>query len=232
MVSCSYKRKSDEPAASRVKSKYLMAEEDSNAALSELAEYLTGHLGDEVVGWGVDRRELCLDVSSSSICKVSKFLRDDANCLFKTIVDVCGVDYPERPLRFDVVYNFLSYNLNQRLRVKVQAGEDTQVPSIAEIFPAAGWFEREVWDLYGVFFSGHPDLRRILTDYGFDGHPLRKDFPLTGHVEVRYDDEQQRVVYEPVKLMQSFRTFDFMSPWEGLNQHLPGDEKAEKEQDE
>jgi NADH-quinone oxidoreductase subunit C len=159
-------------------------------------------------------------------------LRDDANCLFKTIVDVCGVDYPERPLRFDVVYNFLSYNLNQRLRVKVQAGEDTQVPSIAEIFPAAGWFEREVWDLYGVFFSGHPDLRRILTDYGFDGHPLRKDFPLTGHVEVRYDDEQQRVVYEPVKLMQSFRTFDFMSPWEGLNQHLPGDEKAEKEQDE
>lgn len=209
-----------------------MEEEDTNAVLLELAGYIKDHLGAAVVGWGVDRRELCLEVPSDSISKVLKFLRDDVNCLFKTVVDVCGVDYPDRSPRFDIVYNLLSYNLNQRLRIKVKAGEESQIPSVAEIFPAAGWFEREVWDLYGVFFSGHPDLRRILTDYGFDGHPLRKDFPLTGHVEVRYDDEQQRVVYEPVKLTQSFRTFDFMSPWEGMNQHLPGDEKAEKGQDE
>ncbi|MBT5665173.1 MAG: NADH-quinone oxidoreductase subunit C [Rhodospirillaceae bacterium] len=209
-----------------------MDEEDTNAVLLELAGYLKDHLGAAVVGWGVDRRELCLEVSSDSICKVLKFLRDDVNCLFKTVVDVCGVDYPDRSPRFDIVYNLLSYNLNQRLRIKVKAGEESQIPSVAEIYPAAGWFEREVWDLYGVFFSGHRDLRRILTDYGFDGHPLRKDFPLTGHVEVRYDDEQQRVVYEPVALTQSFRTFDFMSPWDGMNQHLPGDEKAEKGQDE
>jgi NADH-quinone oxidoreductase subunit C len=209
-----------------------MEAEDTNAVLLELAGYIKDHLGDAVVDWGVDRRELCLETSSDSICKVLKFLRDDVNCLFKTVVDVCGVDYPERSPRFDIVYNLLSYNLNQRLRIKVKAGEDSQIPSIAEIYPAAGWFEREVWDLYGVFFSEHPDLRRILTDYGFDGHPLRKDFPLTGHVEVRYDDEQQRVVYEPVTLTQSFRTFDFMSPWDGMNQHLPGDEKAEKGPDE
>ena len=141
------------------------------------------------------------------------------------MIDVCGVDYPDRPQRFEVVYALLSVSLNHRLRVKVSTDEDTPVPSVVGVYPSANWFERETWDLYGVFFADHPDLRRILTDYGFDGHPLRKDFPLTGYVEVRYDDEQKRVVYEPVKLTQDFRTFDFLSPWEGL---LPGDEKAVK----
>ncbi|MBL4721776.1 MAG: NADH-quinone oxidoreductase subunit C [Alphaproteobacteria bacterium] len=208
-----------------------MEEENNNAVHHELADYLKGHLGDGMVGLQIDRDELCIEVTCASICKCMKFLRDDINCLFKSVVDICGVDYPERPQRFDIVYNLLSYNQNQRVRVKLKADEDTQVPSIAKIFPTAGWFEREVWDLFGVYFSNHPDLRRILTDYGFDGHPLRKDFPLTGHVEVRYDDEQQRVVYEPVELTQSFRAFDFTSPWEG-DGILPGDEKAEKGQGE
>lgn len=156
------------------------------------------------------------------------FLRDDTNCLFKILVDVCGVDYPEREERFEVVYHLLSLKHNQRIRVKVSTDEDTPVPSVVGVFSTANWFEREVWDLYGVFFSDHPDLRRILTDYGFEGHPLRKDFPLTGYVEVRYDDEQKRVVYEPVKLTQEFRRFDFLSPWEGAQYVLPGDEKAEQ----
>ena len=154
------------------------------------------------------------------------FLRDDANCQFKLLMDVCGVDYPDRDERFDVVYNLLSLKLNQRVRVKVTTDEDTPVPSVTGVFRSANWYEREAWDLYGIFFSDHPDLRRILTDYGFEGHPLRKDFPLTGYVEVRYDDEQKRVVYEPVKLTQEFRTFDFLSPWEGMTRVLPGDEKA------
>lgn len=203
-------------------------EEEQKLALSDLADYIDGRLGAEKLACEIRNGEINLTVESDKISATLKFLRDDANCLFKTLVDVCGVDYPERENRFDIVYNLLSYKHNQRVRVKVQADEDTQVPSVAEIFPTAGWFEREVWDLYGVFFSDHPDLRRILTDYGFDGHPLRKDFPLTGYVEVRYDDEQQRVVYEPVKLTQSFRTFDFMSPWEGMTRQLPGDEKAEE----
>jgi NADH-quinone oxidoreductase subunit C len=154
------------------------------------------------------------------------FLRDDEACLFKVLVDVCGVDYPDRPERFEVVYNLLSLRHNTRIRVKVATDEATPVPSVTGVFSAANWFEREAWDLYGIFFSDHPDLRRILTDYGFEGHPLRKDFPLTGYVEVRYDPEQRRVVYEPVKLTQDFRTFDFMSPWEGMTPQLPGDEKA------
>ena len=141
-------------------------------------------------------------------------------------MDVCGVDWPERERRFDVVYNLLSLKLNQRVRVKIQTDETTPVPSVTAIFPSAGWYEREAWDLFGIFFSDHPDLRRLLTDYGFEGHPLRKDFPLTGYVEVRYDDEQKRVVYEPVKLTQDFRSFDFLSPWEGMTRVLPGDEKA------
>jgi NADH-quinone oxidoreductase subunit C len=161
---------------------------------------------------------------------VLKFLRDDANCEFSQLVDLCGVDFPEREERFEVVYHLLSMNQNLRTRLKVCASEDTSVPSVASVFSCANWFEREVWDMYGVFFSDHPDLRRILTDYGFDGHPQRKDFPLTGYVEVRYDESQKRVVYEPVKLTQDFRTFDFMSPWEGAEhahqQMLPGDEKA------
>ena len=145
------------------------------------------------------------------------------------LVDVCGVDYPNREDRFEVVYNLLSLRHNQRVRVKVAVDEDTVVPSVVGIFPSASWFERECWDMFGIFFSGHPDMRRLLTDYGFDGHPFRKDFPLTGFVEVRYDDEERRVVYEPVKLTQAFRSFDFLSPWEGMTRPLPGDEKAKTE---
>ena len=143
------------------------------------------------------------------------FLRDDPSVLFKVMVDLCGVDYPDRPERFEVVYNLLSLKLNQRIRVKVTSDENSLVPSITGVYSAAGWFEREAWDLFGIYFADHPDLRRILTDYGFEGHPMRKDFPLTGYVEVRYDEEQKRVVYEPVKLKQEFRNFDFVSPWEG-----------------
>jgi len=163
------------------------------------------------------------------VTRVLAFLRDDPTCLFEVLVDICGVDYPARPERFDVVYNLLSVKKNLRVRVKTTASEDTPVPSATGLFSAAGWFERETWDLYGIYFADHPDLRRLLTDYGFEGHPLRKDFPLTGYVEVRYDEEQKRVVYEPVKLKQEFRSFDFISPWEGMNHILPGDEKASGE---
>lgn len=169
--------------------------------------------------------ELMLLVPEEKLLNLLTFLRDDDKCQFTQLMDICGTDYPERSLRFDVVYNLLSVRLNQRVRIKVQTDETTPVPSCVEIFPTAGWFEREVWDMYGVFFSGNPDLRRILTDYGFDGHPLRKDFPLTGYVELRYDPEQKRVAYSPVKLPQAFRTFDFLSPWEGGHYILPGDEK-------
>jgi NADH-quinone oxidoreductase subunit C len=152
-------------------------------------------------------------------------LRDHPDCRFHQLIDLCGVDYPERPLRFDVVYHLLSLVKNHRIRLKVQTDEDTAVPSVADIFPAANWFEREAFDMYGIFFENHPDLRRLLTDYGFHGHPLRKDFPMTGYVEVRYDDELKRVVYEPVKIAE-FRQFDFLSPWEGAKYALPGDDKA------
>jgi NADH-quinone oxidoreductase subunit C len=172
--------------------------------------------------------ELTIAVEAKDIVRVLTFLRDDRECRFVCFIDICGADYPDRELRFDVVYHLLSPYKNQRIRVKVQAGEDTVVPSAIEVFPAANWYERETYDLYGILFSGHPDLRRILTDYGFSGHPLRKDFPLTGHVEVRYDDEAKRVVYEPVKLVQEFRKFDFLSPWEGTEYVLPGDEKAKQ----
>ena len=156
-----------------------------------------------------------------------KFLRDDANCLFKQLVDICGVDHPENDNRFCVVYNLLSLAHNNRIRIKTWTDENTPVPSATSLFKAAGWWEREAWDLFGIYFSNHPDLRRILTDYGFEGHPLRKDFPMTGYVELRYDDELKRVVYQPVQLTQEFRTFDFLSPWEGAQSVLPGDEKAE-----
>jgi NADH-quinone oxidoreductase subunit C len=153
-------------------------------------------------------------------------LRNDERCQFWCIIDITAVDWPERERRFDVVYHFLSPKQNQRIRVKVEIDEGTSVPSIIEVFPGANWFEREAYDLYGIAFTGHPDMRRLLTDYGFEGHPLRKDFPLTGFVEVRYDDEQKRVIYEPVRLTQEFRNFDFLSPWEGPGYPLPGDEKA------
>ena len=200
-----------------------------NEALTELAEFIDTTLPGEIIEWTIAHDELMIEVGAVSLAKVLTFLRDDSNCLFKQLIDLCGADYPERDRRFDVVYNLLSLSHNQRIRVKVKVGEDEQVPSVSEVYPSAGWYEREAWDLYGILFAGHSDLRRILTDYGFEGHPLRKDFPLTGFVEVRYDEEQKRVVYEPVSLTQDFRSFDFMSPWEGAEYILPGDEKAEGE---
>ena len=195
-------------------------------ALHDLGEYVSAAVSQHVAGAGVRHGELVVDVPLAGIVPVLKFLRDDTNCQFKMLVDLCGVDYPEREERFEVVYNLLSLKHNQRIRLKVRTDENTPVPTATGVFSAAGWFEREAWDLYGIFFSDHPDLRRILTDYGFEGHPLRKDFPLTGHVEVRYDETHKRVVYDPVKLTQDFRTFDFLSPWEGMDRVLPGDEKA------
>lgn len=170
--------------------------------------------------------EVTLAVAPENVVEVLSYLRDDEKCQFVVLIDLCGVDYPEREKRFDVVYHLLSPRLNQRVRVKVQVDEVTAVPSVNDVFPAANWYEREAYDMYGIRFSGHPDLRRLLTDYGFQGHPLRKDFPLTGFVEVRYDDQAKRVVYDPVRLVQEFRDFDFESPWEGPNYVLPGDEKA------
>ena len=195
-------------------------------ALQDLGEYISGQLPKDVLGSDFAYGELMLSVRPEGIVKVLIFLRDDVNCRFKQLVDVCGVDFPEREPRFEVVYNLLSLTNNNRIRVKVTTDEETPVPSVTSVFSSANWWEREVWDLYGVYFSDHPDLRRILTDYGFEGHPMRKDFPLTGYVEVRYDEEQKRVVYEPVKLTQEFRNFDFLSPWEGVQRLLPGDEKA------
>ena len=170
--------------------------------------------------------ELTVTVPAASIVDTMTRLRDDPQCRFEVLIDICGVDYPSRQPRFEVVYHLLSPRLNQRLRVKATADETTPVPSINDVFPAANWYEREAYDMYGIRFTGHPDLRRLLTDYGFQGYPLRKDFPLTGYVEVRYDDGQKRVIYEPVKLTQEFRNFDFESPWEGPEYVLPGDEKA------
>lgn len=195
-------------------------------ALTELGEHIATRLADEVMRYEVAFRELIVLARAEHIARVLTFLRDDQQCLFKVLVDICGVDYPQREERFDVVYNLLSLRHNQRIRVKVRVAEEGIVPSVVGVFRTAGWFEREAWDLYGIMFSDHPDLRRLLTDYGFEGHPMRKDFPLTGYVEVRYDDEQKRVVYEPVRLTQEFRHFDFMSPWEGAEYILPGDEKA------
>ena len=200
-----------------------------NPALQDLGEYITDTFLDEIVERQLRLDELTVTVRRDDILEVLKVLRDDANCQFKQLVDVCGVDYPEKETRFAVVYNLLSLPHIFRIRIKVWTDEDTPVPSACELFSSANWWEREVWDLYGIYFSGHPDLRRILTDYGFEGHPLRKDFPLTGYVEMRYDDEQKRVVYEPVKLTQEFRTFDFLSPWEGVQTMLPGDEKVDNQ---
>ncbi len=196
-------------------------------ALIELSELIAATLPQDVTETEIKNGELIVHARRDAICKVLTYLRDDANCHFKLLMDVCGADYPEREERFDVVYNLLSISHNLRVRVKVTTDEETPVPSVTSVFSTANWFERETWDLYGIYFDEHPDLRRIMTDYGFEGHPLRKDFPLTGYVELRYDDEQKRVVYEPVKLTQDFRTFDFLSPWEGLQGQLPGDEKAE-----
>lgn len=197
-------------------------------ALSELGEYIALKLGEALEGYSVAYGELTLDAKPDAIVNVMRTLRDDPRCQFIAFVDACGVDYPERAQRFDVVYHLLSPFQNTRIRVRIKTDEVTPVPSITGVFRGADWFEREAYDLYGILFSGHPDLRRILTDYGFDGHPLRKDFPLTGFVEVRYDEERARVVYEPVQLAQEFRNFDYLSPWEGTDYVLPGDEKAKQ----
>ena len=196
------------------------------AGLRDLGEYVATSLSDYVHAADVARNELVVDARADQVVRVLKFLKDDPRCRFEQLTDLCGVDYPERDPRFDVVYHLLSMSHNRRLRLKVGVNEDQPVPSVTEVYPSAGWWERETWDLYGIHFAGHPDLRRLLTDYGFNGHPLRKDFPLTGYVELRYDSEQKRVVYEPVKLTQEFRRFDFLSPWEGASYPLPGDEKA------
>ncbi|WP_171122611.1 MULTISPECIES: NADH-quinone oxidoreductase subunit C [unclassified Ruegeria] len=196
-------------------------------ALKELGAQLELKRADCVLSWDVTHDELNVDVAPSSLVEFVEFLRSDQNCKFATLVDITGVDYPERAKRFDVVYHFLSMYQNQRIRLRVSIREEDMVPSIADVHPSANWFEREVFDMFGILFSGHPDLRRILTDYGFRGYPLRKDFPTTGYTEVRYDEAQKRVVYEPVSLVQEYRQFDFMSPWEGANYILPGDEKQE-----
>jgi len=196
--------------------------------LDKLGETIAAGLTGSIAGFWVARDELTLTATARDIVKVMTFLRDDERCQFISLIDITAVDWPSREYRFDVVYHLLSPKLNKRVRVKVWTDENTPVPSIIDVFPGANWFEREVYDLYGIPFTGHPDMRRILTDYGFEGHPLRKDFPLTGFVEVRWDDEQKRVVNEPVRLAQEFRNFDFLSPWEGTDYLLPGDEKAAK----
>ena len=196
--------------------------------LAVLGEHIANALPNVVLGQQIAYGELSLTVDAASIVAVAEFLRDDAQCRFISFVDVTAVDYPERDQRFEVVYHFMSPYLNHRIRVKLAADDMTPVPSITGVFRGADWFERETYDLYGVLFSGHGDLRRILTDYGFDGHPLRKDFPVSGFVQVKYDEERKRVVYEPVKLMQEFRSFDYLSPWEGTDYVLPGDEKAKQ----
>ena len=194
--------------------------------LQELAAHLELRRPDCVLDAVVANGELTVTVPLTSVLSFTEFLKTDSSCRFSTLVDITAVDYPERPLRFDMVYHFLSMYRNQRIRLRAEVDEEGMVPSITGIYPAANWFEREVFDMFGILFSGHPDLRRILTDYGFRGHPLRKDFPTTGYTEVRYDETQKRVVYEPVSLVQEYRQFDFMSPWEGAQYVLPGDEKG------
>lgn len=200
-----------------------------NERLNELGEHISHHMDSAIKQWSVDHGELNISIYADRVGEVIKFLRDDRACRFTTLIDICGVDYPSRPERFEVVYHLLSMHLNHRIRIRTSTDEETPVASISDIFPVANWFEREAFDMYGIVFSGHPDLRRILTDYGFNGHPLRKDFPLSGYVEVRWDDEQKRVVYEPVELVQEYRDFDFLSPWEGAKYVIPGDEKAKGE---
>jgi len=193
--------------------------------IQTLENYILDKLGNKASSF-IANGELNILVHRSNLSETLKFLRDDEGCLFKQLMDICGVDFPERADRFEVVYNLLSLKNNIRVRLKTATNENAPVDSVVGLYAGALWFEREAWDMFGIMFAGHPDLRRILTDYGFDGFPLRKDFPLSGHVEVRYDDEKKKVVYEPVKLTQEFRNFDFMSPWEGTKYALPGDEKA------
>jgi len=194
--------------------------------LGELGAAIEAAQTGNVLGVRVGMGELTVLARREGIVDLLRYLRDDPAMRFVCIIDICGVDYPDRAERFEVVYHLLSPKHNRRIRVKLSTDEATTVPSVCDVFPGANWFERECWDMYGILFTGHPDLRRILTDYGFDGHPQRRDFPLTGYVETRWDDELKRVVYEPVELRQEFRNFDFLSPWEGTEYVLPGDEKA------
>ena len=198
-----------------------------NEDLKELGAHIELRRPDCVLGWSVEHGELTVEVTPTTLPEFVEFLKTDGTCRFSTLVDITGIDHPERERRFDVVYHFLSMYQNQRIRVKAAVRDTETVPSIIEQFPSSNWFEREVFDMFGILFSGHPDLRRILTDYGFRGYPMRKDFPTTGYTEVRYDETQKRVVYEPVSLVQEYRQFDFMSPWEGAEYVLPGDEKKE-----
>ncbi|MFC7051313.1 NADH-quinone oxidoreductase subunit C [Hansschlegelia quercus] len=198
--------------------------------LQKLAAHIAAGLGSKIGAAAVALGELTLRCEAGDVVEVVTFLRDDPECRFVSFIDVCGVDWPARAKRFDVVYHLLSPYKNARIRLKLETDDETPVASITPVFPGALWFEREAYDLYGILFTGHPDLRRLLTDYGFEGHPLRKDFPTTGFVEVRWDDEVKRVVYEPVRLNQEFRNFDFLSPWEGVDYVLPGDEKAKQPQ--
>lgn len=196
-------------------------------ALEDLGAHIRASMTSAIEDMKIAFGELTLDVRADQLLTVARFLRDDPRCRFTTLIDICGVDYPQRDKRFDVVYHFLSMHLNHRIRLRVMTDEETPVQSLVSLYPCADWYEREAFDMYGILFANHPDLRRLLTDYGFEGFPLRKDFPLSGHVEVWYDPEQQRVVYQPVKLAQAFRAFEFLSPWEGMT--LPGDEKATKD---
>jgi NADH-quinone oxidoreductase subunit C len=195
-------------------------------SLQEFGDYIQGMVSDRVTAVAVANDELTLTSSPAHIVDLLSFLRDDENCLFSQLMDITAIDYPTRVNRFEVTYNLLSLKMNRRIRVKVPVEDEMAVPSACEVFPAANWFERETWDMYGIFFLYHPDLRRILTDYGFEGHPNRKDFPLSGYVEMRYNEDEKRVVYEKVNLNQAYRSFDFLSPWEGPDYVLPGDEKA------
>ncbi len=198
----------------------------NNETLHELGEYIAQKLPDSVLGQQVAYGDLSLDVPRDKLVSLVRFLHDDARLRFISLVDICGVDYPARAERFDVVYHLLSPTRNLRIRLKISTDEATPVASVTEVFPGANWYEREAFDMFGILFTGHPDLRRLLTDYGFDGYPLRKDFPTSGYVELRYDEARKKVVYEPVKLAQEFRSFDYLSPWEGTDYVLPGDEKA------
>ena len=196
--------------------------------LERIGQTIMNALPGSITGYEIARGELTVHAEAADIVKVAIFLRDDPSCQFVCFIDVTAIDWPSREKRFDVVYHLLSPRLNRRVRVKIMTDETTPVDSIVGVYRGADWFEREAYDLYGVLFTGHPDMRRLLTDYGFEGHPLRKDFPLTGFVEVRWDDEEKRVMYDKVMLNQEFRTFDFLSPWEGTNYVLPGDEKAKE----
>ncbi|MCP4182875.1 MAG: NADH-quinone oxidoreductase subunit C [Hyphomicrobiales bacterium] len=200
-----------------------MSEAENLEPLSELGDYIAEALGESIESWNISFDELNVALKPADIVEAMRFLRDDDQTGFVSFVDLCGVDYPEREQRFEVVYHLMSPKYNTRIRARVCTDEETPVPSLTGIYPGAEWFEREAYDMYGILFTGHPDLRRLLTDYGFDGHPLRKDFPLTGHVETRYNDELKRVVYEPVELRQEFRNFDFLSPWEGSHYDLPNE---------